>query len=419
MKRLHRWLLITALSGLLQPALAAEDLPPHEVVDRALDSYVDVLNARSRMQMEQSERRRRASGDYEFTVQGGVYRDRMQEGAALNHYRDWEVAIERPFRLPNKMFIDSDIGAAAIARGENTMADARHTAARLLLQLWFTWQREQAQVMQWQEQMDILQQQALITEKRIKAGDAPRMELNQVKAAAAMSDVSLQQARLRAQLAAEELQRQFSALPLPEQLPLLEPQAIEQPLEYWRDIILHDNHEIALAQAEAAYQQGLAERASADRLPDPTLGLKYTSLLDHRQRIAGLYVSFPLGYTARSAHADSAQAQADIAAEQARAMQRRVGSDIFNAYTRAVSTYAIWQQGNEAAKSLRQNAELVARAYSLGESSLDTTLIARRQALEAALAEKLARLDANEARYRLLLDAHQLWPSHDEAHSMH
>ena len=117
MKRLHRWLLITALSGLLQPALAAEDLPPHEVVDRALDSYVDVLNARSRMQMEQSERRRRASGDYEFTVQGGVYRDRMQEGAALNNYRDWEVAIERPFRLPNKMFIDSDIGAAAIARG--------------------------------------------------------------------------------------------------------------------------------------------------------------------------------------------------------------------------------------------------------------------------------------------------------------
>ncbi len=67
---------------------------------------------------------------------------------------------------------------------------------------------------------------------------------------------------------------------------------------------------------------------------------------------------------------------------------------------------------------LRQNAELVARAYSLGESSLGETLVARRQALEASLAESLARLDANEARYRLLLDAHQLWVDNDshEAH---
>lgn len=398
---------------------AAADLPPHSQVDRALDEHVIVLNAQARMQIEQSEQRKRDTGEYEFTLHGAAYRDRLLEGSTQNDYRDWEVAIERPIRLPNKVWIDSDIGTAALARGEHALGDARHEASRQLLRLWFAWQREQAQVIQWQGQLDILQQQAVITGKRIKAGDAPRMELNQVNAAAAMSEVSLRQAKLRAALAADELKRQFAALSLPASPVLVEPQAIGKPLSFWRDTMLDHNHEIGLAMAQADYQRGLAERASADRLPDPTLGLKYSSLLDRKQRIAGLYVSIPLGYSARSANADSAAAQARIAADQAQALQRKVEGDIFNAYTHAVSSYEIWQQASTAANALRHNANLIARAYSLGESSLDTTLISRRQALEATLAETLARLDANESRYRLLLDAHQLWASDNNEHTPH
>lgn len=398
---------------------AETDLPPHALVDRALDEHILVLNAQAGMQIEQSEQRKRDTGEYEFTLHGAAYRDRLLEGSVQNDYRDWEIAIERPLRLPNKVWIDSDIGAAALARGQHALGDARHEASRQLLLLWFAWQREQAQVMQWQAQLDILRQQAIITEKRIKAGDAPRMELNQVNAAAAMSEVSMRQAQLRAALAADELLRQFPALPLPETPTLQEPQAIAQPLSYWHDIMLDHNHEIGLAVAEVDFQRGLAERASADRLPDPTLGLKYTSLLDRKQRIAGVYVSIPLGYSARSANADSAHAQARIAADQALALQRKVEGDIYRAYTHAVSSYAIWQQAGTAAHALRHNADLVARAYSLGESSLDATLVSRRQALEATLAETLARLDANESRYRLLLDAHRLWERDDDAHAPH
>ena len=51
----------------------------------------------------------------------------------------------------------------------------------------------------------ILTQQAQITEKRLKAGDAPRMELNQANAAVAQATVSLHQARMRAELAGNEL----------------------------------------------------------------------------------------------------------------------------------------------------------------------------------------------------------------------
>lgn len=419
MRSLNKALAAAALYLAVSFSHAETDLPPHAQVDRALDEHILVLNAQARMQMEQSEQRKRDTGEYEFTLHGAAYRDRLLEGATQNDYRDWEVAIERPLRLPNKVWIDSDIGASALARGQYALGDARHEASRQLLRLWFAWQREQAQVMQWQGQLDILQQQAVITEKRIKAGDAPRMELNQVNAAAAMSEVSMRQAQLRAALAADELKRQFSALPLPASPALAEPQAIDKPLSYWHDIILDHNHEIGLAMAEADYQRGLAERASADRIPDPTLGLKYSSLLDRKQRIAGIYVSIPLGYSARSANAESASAQARIAADQAQALQRKVEGDIFNAYTHAVSSYAIWQQVSAAANALRHNADLVARAYGLGESSLDMTLISRRQALEATLAETLARLDANESRYRLLLDAHQLWNSDKDDHAPH
>ena len=45
---------------------------------------------------------------------------------------------------------------------------------------------------------------------------------------------------------------------------------------------------------------------------------------------------------------------------------------------------------------------------------------ARRQALEGNLAAALARLDAAETRYRLMLDAHQLWPlDEDEEDANH
>jgi outer membrane protein TolC len=93
--------------------------------------------------------------------------------------------------------------------------------------------------------------------------------------------------------------------------------------------------------------------------------------------------------------------------------------DIYAAHTQALSSYQIWLQAREAAASIRQNADLVSRAYSLGESNLSETLTARRLALESSLAESLMRLDANEARYRLLLDAHQLWTSDADPHGAH
>ena len=420
MKGIYRHLLATLLCMLPFSVLAESsnliDLPPHDQVDSALDRHINVLNAQSQLQIAQVNQRKRESGEYEFTLRGGIAEDyyfTTSEG-----FRDWEVALERPFRLPNKMLIDNEIGAEGVTRGENALGDARHEASRTLLRLWFNWQRERTQVTQWQQQVDILGQQATMTEKRIKAGDAPRMELNQVNATAALAGVTLQQARLHAELAANELSRQFVTIKLPNDIPTIEPQPISHELAYWRQTILKHNHELGWVQAEYRLQEKLAERARADRTPDPTIGVRYASQLNNNQKISGVYFSIPFSSGLRSANADSAQHTAQMAADQEQALRVRLDADIYTAYTQAVNNYHIWHQARDAAVALRQNAELVARAYSLGESSLGETLVARRQALEASLAENIARLDANEARYRLLLDAHQLWVGidHQDAH---
>ena len=407
-------LLIT--SGLLIALMATSvfaaemnfpDLPPSAQVDSALSQHINVLTAETGVRAEQANQRKWNSGNYEFNVRAGSSQRSIDTTGEV--LREWDVAVERPLRLLNKVFLDSDIGSEGVTRAEFVLGDARHEVARLLLNLWFNWQREQTQVKLWQQQVDILGQQVSITEKRMRAGDAPKLELNQAQAAAAQAGVSLQQASLRAQLAASALKRPFPELVLPAESSLAIPQPIEHELSYWQEQIFDDNHELGMVQADSRFQQLLAKRSSADRIPDPTIGLRYASELAGKEKIAGVYVSVPLSFGLRSANADVASRLAESAQYREVAIRRRLEGDVYAAYTQAINNYMIWQQAQEAALSVRENAELIARAYSLGESSLTDALNARRMALDSSLAAYLSQFNANEARYRLLLDAHQIW----------
>jgi len=390
------------------------DLPPLPQVENALSNHLMVLNATSSMKMEQANQRKWNSGNYEFNLRAGSsQRSIADTGQRLT---EWDVALERSLRLPNKASIDQEIGTASVARADYALGDARHEAARSLLRLWFAWQREQIQVTLWQQQTDILRQQALMTEKRVKAGDAPRLELNQAQAAAAQAGVSWQQAQLRAQLAGNELRSQFPAIQLPQKLSPATPQAIEHDYAFWKSRVFEHNHELGMVQEQRHVHQLLAQRSRADQLPDPTIGFRYANEMGGNEKVTGLYVTVPLSIGYRSAVAASLAQQAVIAANEETFVMRRLESDIFAAHTQAVRSYDIWQQAHDAAQAIRSNAELVSKAYSLGESSLMDSLSTRRFAVESSLAENLAQLDANEARYRLQLDAHQLWAldEHDE-----
>lgn len=411
-------IIAAALSAFVVSAYGAEtsypDLPPHDQVDAALANHINVLNAETGVKVEQVNQRKWDSGSYEFNLRAGSAKRLVgNTGPKLN---EWDVAVERPLRLINKVMIDGDIGEEVVIRANHVLGDARHEAGRSLLRLWFNWQRERMQVAVWQQQVDILKHQAETTAKRLIAGDAPRMEMSQANAAVSQASVSLQQAKMRAELAGNELTRQFPNIILPARLTAPEPQSIPEDFDYWKETILQHNHELEMVRSERRIQQLLAKRSRADRLPDPTVGVRYSNEMGGNEKVTGMYISIPISFGYRSANAENAEYQAQIAGDRENAVRRRLDADIYAAHMQALSGYQIWAQAKAASDSIRQNAELVTRAYSLGEISLTETLTARRLALESALSESLARLDANEAHYRLLLDAHKLWTSDTDQH---
>lgn len=404
-------LLATLASCVFAAEISAPDLPPLLQVNAALDEHLLVRNARSLLRLEQANQDKWNSGNYEFSLRtGSAQRQVVNTGQKL---REWDVALERPLRLPNKVGIDQDIGAANVTRADFSVGDAHHEAGRALLHLWFVWLRERVQVTLWQQQNGLLAQQTGMVVARLKAGDAPKLELNLAQAAQAQAQLALQQAELREQLAANEVQRQFPAISLPDTVRLEIPQPILESDAAWLARIMDDNHELGMVEAQAQAQSLLAQRSRADRLPDPTVGLRYSNEMGGNEKVTGIFLTVPLSFGVRGANARMAEQQAEIAADQAAFVKHRLQNDSYAAYHQAVRSFSTYQQAREAAQAIRGNAELIAKAYRLGESSLSDSLSARRIAQDATLAEHLALLDANEARYRLLLDGHRLW-SHDD-----
>lgn len=410
-KRFVVMVLIT--TPLALPAAAVEavapypDLPPPAAVEAALRNSPDVLAAQAGIKVGEAVRQRLQAGEHEVTLR------LMGQRRSINpaeRYREWDVGLERAIRLPGKAALDGRMGDVEVARSQTLYGDALHETGRGLLKAWFSWNKERAQAQQWEEQVELLKNQVGIVAKRVRAGDAPRLESDLAEAAVAQAESALYQARLRQQVAANELGQRFPAIPLPTSVPASTPVPLQQGLEYWKEEILRHNHELSVARSEAALGRLHSERSSADRLPDPTVGLRFGGERDSAERIVGLQVSMPFPGGARSARADEGRALAEMAAQREAAILRKVTAEAVNSFAAAQAAYGGWQSAQSAADKMRGNAELMARAYALGEMGLPEVLTARRQALEANLSAALARLEAAETRYRLLLDAHQLWP---------
>jgi outer membrane protein TolC len=234
------------------------------------------------------------------------------------------------------------------------------------------------------------------------------------EAALAVAGSALHQATLKEQVAANELAQRFVGITPPDSLPLSMPAALEQSLDYWRDEILKHSHELAAARSEAKLARLHSERTQAERTPDPAFGLRAASERGGSEHVVGVSISIPFSGTARSARAVETLALAEAASQREAAVLRKIRLEAANTFAAAQAAYRGWESAALAADKIRANAELMARAYALGEMSLSEVLMARRLSLETGLAATLARLEAAESRYRLMLDAHQLWPLDDE-----
>lgn len=397
----------------LAAAGALSLLPPDAAVRATLADLPQLRASTLESDLARAEQKKLAAGQHEWILRAGQSQRRITGG---ERYQEQELGLERTVRWFGKAGQDEAIGAQTVALAATQRADTWHEAGRTLLADWFEALREQVAVARWQEQQQLAQELQVLVEKRVKAGDAARLDLLQAQAEQGRVSAQLQQARLRLEQVLGQLQLNYRGLPLPAATRLPAPEYGNADIDNLQARILDDNHEVELAEAGAELAQLRARRQERERMPDPTVALRAVRERDGQERLLGVSLSIPLGGAARSAERDAAVARAGMARERLALVQRKVAADARRAATEGVRSVAVWQTLEQVAQQTQQQASLMLRAYQAGELTLAEALTGRRLALEALLAAQSAQLDALQAEARVRLDAHEIWSIDEPKH---
>jgi outer membrane protein TolC len=394
---------------------ALPGLPPDEVVRQTLRAHPDAQAASSDIRYETTNRERLEAGSYEWNLRlGGQQRKSHPEIGKREQFSEWNLALERPLRLPGKATTDAEIGAAGVLRAETALAQVIHESKRDLLQSWFAWLKENAAANQWAAQVDLLERQQRAVKRRQELGDASRLESIQTEAALAQAKAESLQATARQQSARELLQRRYPGLPVTQPVGLGEISAEIGDEAEWQAALAEHSYELAMARQQTGLAMLAARRQRQDRLPDPSVGIAFSRERGGEEQVIGAYISIPLVGGGRRAAETGAVALAESARYREDAIARKVALETAIAVQSARAAYATWQASRSAAERLQEAATMSGRAYQLGEGSLGEWLTSMRVANEAQLAAHHAQLDALEIRYRLMLDARRLWQSDSE-----
>lgn len=403
--------LLLAGTMIAAPLHAEPGLPPEDQVNAALDSHPSVQASQARIDAAKAEARALAKGPHEVTA-NLIYSNRsIDNGGDVNEY---DAQLTRAVRLPGKARLDREIGKFGIAAAQNHSEDIRHQAALLLNQGWWDWlgAGEEARV----DAQAVGNYERLLeaVRRRVALRDAAQLEADQAEAMLGTARLTAQQSAARAALARKKLEVQFPGLTLaetPPEVPL--PSLPEAGVDELGRLVIERSHEIRAADAEAGRAGATASRLDADRIADPTVGLRLFSERGGTERGAGLVFSMPLGGGHRQALAD--QAEAEASAARAELMAARFGAqemaetDMLDA--RAM--FASWQRAREAVAAQVAALEKLRLGQKAGEIDLADELYGERQVHDAFRAEAAARTEAMRAITRLRIDSHTIWA--DEA----
>lgn len=403
-------ILALAMLLILAPtALHAQepDLPPVEKVNEALDNHPTVMAAAARVDAARAREDMLRMGAHEATIAGSYVRRNVdREGG----YDEFDATLSRSFRLPGKAALDRESGALGVEVAENQMEDARHQAALILSGLWHDWLTAGSHYHNDLDSAHALEAALTALRRRVQLRDASVLDLDQASAALAQA-----QALVAASLSAREQARvilaaTFPEIPLPpEPTELALPEPPTQNLETMRALVIERSHEIRAADREAQRLAVVARRVRADRIADPSFGVRLFSERGGMEGGAGVVASIPLGGGYRRAAADQASAEANAARLELANIQRSVAAiadaDLSNARTRLEA----WRSAQASAQSASDAAGRTERGYQLGQIDLVELLYARRQANDARRSEIDARSEASRALLKLQIDSHSIW----------
>ncbi len=401
--------LALALPGFANAGAAqrAPGLIPTELARPLLEADPAVRAARAGQEMANAQAQALNASPYDWTLRGTSQRRSLQTSA---RYQEWNVGIEHAVRLPAKSAADRSLGKITVDAADAAYGEALHEAARTLAKLWVEWLAAEHALTLAEHNLASFQKSLAAVEVRERAGDAAKLDVTIVRTELIEQHRLVNDAKTSSNSAWTLLSGQFpglvrSATPLPMPLP------IEADVSAWRKRILTQSDELKLAEFDALSANARAARARAERMPDPTIGVYAASELGGREDIVGVNVSIPIAWPggSRSAHARAATANAHAADLFAEAQTRALTAEVDSAFVQAKGAFESLQLAQESAAATHANAELLERAYTLGETGLQELLIARRQATSASNSALLAQSTALQTYYRLVIDAHWVW----------
>ena len=264
------------LSAALAPQAAPADLPSNDKAKALIDGDPRVVQARHALEAARHRADMLAAGPHEWTARASTQRRRYRSGA--QDVNEWSIGLERAVRIGGKAALDRQLGETQLRLAEARLGEARHEAARELLDLWLNWLAADRTRQLWSEQLGFAQTSLNAAGTRRRAGDASMLEQNAARADLAevqrqLSGAANEEAKARAKLRAR-----FAPFPVSGQVAALgEPVALTPDDALWRERILAESRDLRIAKEELQQAELTAARASADRLADPTVGVLATS----------------------------------------------------------------------------------------------------------------------------------------------
>ncbi len=409
--------LLIAIGVLFAASAQAQSLPAGFPVDEqvaaALNAYPGVAAARARVEAALADRDMLRAGPYEFILSGSyVRRDVEREG----RFKETDVMLSRGVRLPWKGSLDRKAGALGVEVAENEREDTRHQAALLLSQLWHDWLEAGDLLTSDQQALEMQKTATEAVRRRAGLKDAAPLDLDQAVAAQTFVESQVADSRAMLEKARVTLAATFPEIPLTVEPPRLP--APEMPfagVDRLRDLVIARSHEIRAAENEAERLSLVARRTQADRIPDPTVGIRTFRERGGLENGVGVQLSIPLGFSHRRAAASKASAQASAAGFERDVVKREIqataDADAADVRTRIAS----WTSAAASARSASSAAQRTDRGHQLGAIDLADVLFIQKQANDARRGEIIARSAASRAVVKLLIDSHEIWAeAHDE-----
>lgn len=398
-------LLTVSGAALAAPPVNPPGLMPTEIARPLLEQDPGVAAARAGLDVALQEADILDRSPYEWTTRATGQQRRVTNGP---RYNEWNVGIERTIRLPGKAAADRNIGKATVEESQARYGEALHEAGRELMALWVDWLAAERARELAENGLQSTQASLAAVEKRLRAGDASKLDASIARAELAEQRRLDNDAKTQASAAWLRLSTRFPGVK--RQLPALPaPLPIEEDTAFWRQRILAQSDELKIVQTQLRLAEAQAERARTDKTPDPTLGLYTASEAGGGERISGIMISIPIPGGARDSRSARAIAAVAVSHQEVQLKQRQLETEIASAVVTARGAYDSLQIANEGAAAMQENATLMQRAYALGEAELQALLLARRQATTALNNALQAQVTALEAYYGLLVDAHLIW----------